>query len=153
MSDPTQEQPAVTPTVSTDPARSRWHVSRIPAHLGRARTSTVVLAVLFLAIGTLYLNIRPATTGTATAGTTGNRAPASTSAPAREPTATTTPAPETTTEQPTTTGQSTTTGGSTDTTTPGGTPGGTPEGTLPTPTVATTTPPPVPTTTVNPPGG
>jgi cytoskeletal protein RodZ len=147
MSEPTQEQPAVTPTVSTAPERSRWHVSRIPGHLGRARTSTVVLAVLFLAIGTLYLNIRPETTGTATT-ETGNQVPASTTAPAPEPTATTTPAPETTTEQSTTTAESTTTGGSTDTTTPEGTT----ESTLPTPT-ATTTPPALPSATVSPPPG
>ena len=30
-----------------------------PRRLGRARTSTVVLAVLFLAIGTLWINVRP----------------------------------------------------------------------------------------------
>jgi hypothetical protein len=59
MTEPTREQPSVTPTVTTAPARSRWHMSRIPPHLGPARTSTVVLAALFLAIGTLYLNIRP----------------------------------------------------------------------------------------------
>jgi hypothetical protein len=117
MSEPTQEQPAVTPTVSTAPERSRWHVSRIPGHLGRARTSTVVLVVLFLAIGALYLNIRPETTGTVTTGT-GNQAPVSTTAPAREPTATTTAAPETTTDQPTTTAGTTTSGVPTDTTTP-----------------------------------
>ena len=74
----TAEQPVVTPSVSTAPARGRWHVSRIPAHLGRARTSTVVLSVLFLAIGTLYLNIRPDVPGTTTPATsdTGTEQPA-----------------------------------------------------------------------------
>ncbi|MCW2531738.1 MAG: hypothetical protein JWP62_1308 [Blastococcus sp.] len=146
MSEPTQEQPAVTPTVSTAPERSRWHVSRIPGHLGRARTSTVVLVVLFLAIGALYLNIRPETTGTVTTGT-GNQAPVSTTAPAREPTATTTPAPETTTGQSTTTEQSTSTGSATDTTTTGGTT----QSTVPTPTG--TTQPTLPSATVSSPTG
>ncbi|MDP9461262.1 MAG: hypothetical protein M3Q22_13780, partial [Actinomycetota bacterium] len=58
MSEPTQEQPQVTATVSpAPPPKSRWDA--IPHHLGRARTSTVVLSVLFLAIGALWLNIRP----------------------------------------------------------------------------------------------
>jgi hypothetical protein len=59
--DPTREQPAVEPTVSTEPApgRPRGWWSAIPRHLGRARTSTLVLAVLFLAIGTLYLYVKP----------------------------------------------------------------------------------------------
>ena len=146
MSEPTQDQPAVIPTVSTAPERSRWHVSRIPGHLGRARTSTVVLVVLFLAIGALYLNIRPETTGTVTTGT-GNQAPVSTTAPAREPTATTTPAPETTTGQSTTTEQSTSTGSATDTTTTGGTT----QSTVPTPTG--TTQPTLPSATVSSPTG
>jgi hypothetical protein len=139
MSEPTQDQPAVTPTVSTAPERSRWHVSRIPGHLGRARTSTVVLVVLFLAIGALYLNIRPETTGTVTTGT-GNQAPVSTTAPAREPTATTTTAPETTTGQSTSTGSvtdTTTTGGTTQSTVP--TPTGTTQPTLPSATVSSPT--------------
>ena len=58
MSEPTQEQPQVTATVSpAPPPKSRWDA--IPHHLGRARTSTVVLSVLFLAIGALWLNVRP----------------------------------------------------------------------------------------------
>ena len=58
MSEPTAEQPQVTATVSpAAPPRSRW--SSIPHHLGRARTSTVVLSLLFLGIGALWLNIRP----------------------------------------------------------------------------------------------
>ena len=96
MSEPTREQPAVTPEVST---RSPWHVSRIPAHLGRARTSTVVLTVLFLAIFALYLYVKPDTTAAVTSGT-GNQVPASPVAPAPETTAPTT-TPEPTQEQPT----------------------------------------------------
>ena len=114
MSEPTREQPAVTPEVST---RSPWHVSRIPAHLGRARTSTVVLAVLFLAIFALYLYIRPDTTGAATAGT-GTSVPAGPTAPASRPAPTTTPAPETTQDRPTPTDQPTTTGSATEVPTP-----------------------------------
>lgn len=37
---------------------SRW-LAAVPRHVGRARTSTVVLSLLFLAIGTLYLNVHP----------------------------------------------------------------------------------------------
>jgi hypothetical protein len=55
---PTAEQPQVTATVSPPtPSRSRW--GGIPRHLGRARTSTLVLSLLFLSIGALWLNIRP----------------------------------------------------------------------------------------------
>ncbi|TFV80125.1 hypothetical protein E4P40_18145 [Blastococcus sp. CT_GayMR20] len=122
MSGSTGEQPAVTPTVSTAPARSRW--SKLPAHLGRARTSTVVLGVLFLAIGTLWLNIRPETpdAGTTTSGVS-DQQPAPTTTPAAPTTAeeTTTPAPETTDDEPTTTEESTTsepTSGTTDSPTP-----------------------------------
>ena len=98
--DRTVEQPVVeTPSVSTAPPPShpRGWWSSIPSHLGKARTSTVVLAALFLAIGALYLNVRPdpvpppPTTG----GTVQTTAPAQTTAPP----ATTTP--ETTTPEPT----------------------------------------------------
>jgi hypothetical protein len=98
--EPTREQPAVTPTVSTDPP-SRWrrHWSVIPSHLGRARTSTLVLAVLFLAIGALYLNVRPAPPGTP-AGDTGVQQPVDppTQAPPTTAPATTSTAPTTTAE-------------------------------------------------------
>ena len=58
MTEPTAEQPQVTATVSPAvPPRSRW--GAIPRHLGRARTSTLVLSLLFLGIGALWLNIRP----------------------------------------------------------------------------------------------
>jgi hypothetical protein len=59
MSEPTSEQPAVVPTLSTAPSASRWRWSDIPSHVGPARTSTVVMAVLFVAIFALYLNVRP----------------------------------------------------------------------------------------------
>jgi cytoskeletal protein RodZ len=116
----TGEQPQVTPTVTTAPARSRW--SKIPAHLGRARTSTVIMSLLFLGIGALYLEIRPTTTGTATAETS-DQQPATTTTPvAPTTTAPTTEAPETTSEAPETTTEdfpTTTPSEPTETTTPG----------------------------------
>ena len=47
-------------SVSTAPpaAPRRWW-SAVPHHLGRARTSTVVLALLFVGLYTLYLYVRP----------------------------------------------------------------------------------------------
>jgi cytoskeletal protein RodZ len=145
---PTAEQPQVTPTVSTVPARSRW--SKLPAHLGRARTSTVILGLLFLAIGTLYLNIRPEPTNPATAGTS-DEAPAGTTTPATRTTAEpTTDAPETTSEVPTITedAPATTSTEPTDTAT---TPGEPTETSVPTGTPPTD-PGTVPTTSVSPPG-
>lgn len=79
MSTPGNEPPAeqvATPTVSTAPTSgtadpphaSWWHWDALPHHLGRARTSTVILAVLFLAVFALYLNVRPDETGTRTTG-------------------------------------------------------------------------------------
>ena len=142
MTEPTEEQPAVTPAVSTAPARSRW--SRIPHHLGRARTSTVVLAVLFLAIGTLYLNVRPDTTGTATTGTS-NEVPAQVTDPVPVPTTTTTPEP--TVEEPTPTVEPTVPGTPTGLSTPEETTGST----LPTPT-GTSPEPTLPSVPTSPPG-
>jgi cytoskeletal protein RodZ len=142
MSEPTQEQAAVTPEVTTAPVGGRW--SRIPHHLGRARTSTVVLGVLFLAIFALYLNIRPETTGTATT-ETGNTAPVQAPASTSESATPTTTVPETTTEQPTTTEAPATTDAPTDTTAPEGTT----ESTVPTP-LGTST---VPTPTLTSPAG
>ena len=145
---PTAEQPVVSPSVSTDPVRGPWHFSRLPSHLGRARTSTLVLSVLFLAIGALYLNIRPPETGA------GQPAPvptSPTSAPETPPEtttsepATTTSAPETPTA-PTTSAEPTTTGGPSETTAPEE-PTETPVPTEPSPSLDV--PPP---TEVNPPG-
>jgi cytoskeletal protein RodZ len=119
---PTAEESAVEPSVSTAPAGDGWR-SRIPAHLGRARTSTVVLSVLFLAIFALYLNIRPETPGTVatTTSDTGTVQPVpTTTAPAPETTAEPTPTPTTTTprttSEPTTSAEPTTTEGPTETT-------------------------------------
>ncbi|SNS85158.1 hypothetical protein SAMN06893096_10958 [Geodermatophilus pulveris] len=53
-------EPPRTPSVSTAPpaAPRRWW-SAVPHHLGRARTSTVVLALLFVGLYVLYLYVRP----------------------------------------------------------------------------------------------
>jgi cytoskeletal protein RodZ len=93
------------PTVSTAPARP-GRFSAIPSHLGRARTSTVVLGLLFVAIFALYLTIKPAdpvTTSTTTTTETGTEQPA----PAPTTTAPETPA-EPTTSAPGTTSAPTT---------------------------------------------
>ena len=52
----TAEQPAA--TTQAPPAARFWR-QRLPGRIGRARTSTVVLAVLFLACSALYLGVRP----------------------------------------------------------------------------------------------
>ena len=94
---PEPAQAATGPTVTTAPpprTARRW--SRIPSHVGPARMSTIVLAVLFVGIFVLYLFVRPPSTATAgttspTSGTgqTTNNAPAPTTTP--PPTRTTTP--------------------------------------------------------------
>ena len=104
--DPTREQPVVEPTVSTEPApgRPRGWWSAIPRHLGRARTSTVIIALLFLAIGTLYLYVKPDPVASAPAGDTGEvtePAPTTPVDPTTTPPTSTQPAP-TTTVDPTT---------------------------------------------------
>ncbi|TFV76642.1 hypothetical protein E4P39_06915 [Blastococcus sp. CT_GayMR19] len=105
MTEPTAEQPQVTATVSpATPPRSRWDA--IPHHLGRARTSTVILSLLFLAVGALWLNIRPdpvapATTGTGTGAVVEQPSAPTTAAPT-VPEPTTEPVPTTTSEAPTT---------------------------------------------------
>jgi hypothetical protein len=85
------------PTVSTAPPPAR---RRIPAHLGPARTSTVILAVLWLALGVLYLNVRPPTPQAASGGGT----TVQTTEPVRTTTAppATSTAPVPTTAEPTT---------------------------------------------------
>jgi hypothetical protein len=112
----TGEQPQVTATVSPpDPPRSRW--GAIPHHLGRARTSTVILSVLFLAIGTLWLNIRPDPEPTAPASGNGavveqpatpDTAVPSTPAPTTEAVPTPSEEPATTPEVPTSTSETAT---------------------------------------------
>ncbi len=93
-------EPSGEPSVSTAPpaAPRRWW-SSVPHHLGRARTSTVVLALLFVGLYVLWLYVRPpdVPTAPATDGTT-VQTPAAT-APA-EPPATT--GPTTTAPAPTT---------------------------------------------------
>ena len=116
MTGSTGEQPQVTATVSPpDPRRSRW--GAIPHHLGRARTSTVILSVLFLAIGTLWLNIRPDPAPTAPASGNGavveqpatpDTAVPTTPAPTTEPVPTTSDVPTTASEEPTTSTSETT---------------------------------------------
>ncbi|GAA3158488.1 hypothetical protein GCM10010531_07380 [Blastococcus jejuensis] len=114
--DATREQEVVDqPTVSTAPPPARPHRwwSGIPSHLGRARTSTAVLGVLFLALFALYLNVRPDPEGTTTTGgdtpvtepatTTGGTTPAPTTTTPPAPTSTAVPTtPEDTTTAPTT---------------------------------------------------
>jgi len=152
--EPTAEQPAVAPTVSTDPQPGPWHISRIPSHLGRARTSTLVLGFLFLAIGALWLNIRPEepsplTTPASNTGTEQQPIPVVPTTTAPETTAEpTTEAPEPTTA-PTTSDEPTATRSPTGTTTaePTGTTG-TSFPTFPSPTAPETASP----TVVSPPG-
>lgn len=147
MTDPEKEQLA-TPTVSTAPAPggARGLFRRIPDHLGRARTSTVVLAVLFVAIYALYLNVKPPAPGTASTSTdTGTTQPAPATSPptttAPETTAEPTTSAPRTTSAPTSAAEPTTTGEEPGTTAPEETA----EPTLPTPTAPTTRAP-VPTT-------
>jgi hypothetical protein len=75
MTTPHEEQPqtevAATPSVTTAPPRARWRFASVPSRLGRARTSTVVLAVLFVAVFVLWVYVRPETVATP-AGTTGD---------------------------------------------------------------------------------
>jgi hypothetical protein len=146
----TGEQPVVEqPSVRTAPAPSRiqrWWAS-VPPHVGPARTSTVVLAVLFLALGSLYLTVRPEPAPVVAVQTT---TPAATTARTKVP-ATSTPA-GTTTETPTPTTVTTTvptsgpTTGTPSATTTTETPTGTVVPTTEVPTTApTTTEPPAPT--------
>lgn len=143
MSTPQDDRPRggdAEPTVSTaptsgtaaEPPTSRWwNWGAVPDHLGRARTSTVILSVLFLAVFALYLNVRPDVTtgGTPSGGGSGGvEAPADPTVPpepepTEEPTPTTDPeetATPTTGSTPTTSSPRTTEPG-TEPTTPTGT--------------------------------
>ena len=128
MSTPADDQApeqVATPTVSTapsgttaPPAPGWWHWKALPDHLGRARTSTVILAVLFVGIFTLYLNVRPDVPDTGTRTTGGGSdvvvpsnpvlptEPTTTPEPTEEPAPTTDPeeteTPEEGTDTPTT---------------------------------------------------
>jgi hypothetical protein len=92
MSQPPEERATDRPEVTTVPAEPPRQ-RRLPAHLGRARTSTLILSVLFLAIGALWLNVRPDPVATTPAGggsdvqqsTTPEPTPPTTEAPTTEP--------------------------------------------------------------------
>ena len=98
----------VSVSTAPPPAPRRWW-SAVPHHLGRARTSTVVLALLFVGVYTLYLHVRPPDPVVAPAQESTVQTPAS-PAPAdpAETTEPTTPAPTTT--DPTSTPPAVTTG-------------------------------------------
>jgi cytoskeletal protein RodZ len=95
---PPEEPPA--PSLSTAPAEgsgsSRTSPDtplrrrRLPSHVGPARTSTVLLAVAFLAIGMLYLFVKPPEPSTAADTGTGSSSPSRSSEPGQVP-ATTAP--------------------------------------------------------------
>ncbi|MGY1834882.1 hypothetical protein ACI79P_07225 [Blastococcus sp. SYSU DS0510] len=123
------------PTDSPSPAPRHGWWAAIPRHLGRARTSTVVLAILFVAVFALWLNVKPPAQGAPATGETAVTEPT-------QPTGTTEPAqteqtepteePETTTQQP-----EPTTSPSAPTTTAPGTTTTAPETTAPAPTGGT----------------
>ncbi len=102
------EQPPA-PSVSTAPAegassgtaspRAPLARRRLPAHIGPARTSTVLLAIAFVAIGVLYMFVKPpAEARTPGAGT---ESPAITAPPVVPTTAAPAEPAAPTTEQPT----------------------------------------------------
>ena len=106
-------EPAVHPAPPT--ARRRWW-SSVPHHLGRARTSTVVLALLFVGLYTLYLHLSstrpdpgtaPVTDGTTVqtpATTAPAESPATTGPTTTAPAPTTSPTPDPTSLPPAETG-------------------------------------------------
>jgi hypothetical protein len=119
------------PAVQTAPAQSGHWWSSVPRHLGRARTSTIVLVLLWVAIFVLYIFVRPepAVTGASTTGNpnTGVQQPAprrtvappTTAHPTTTPPTTTPPHPSPTETSPTTSPHTTSpTGTGTFTTTP-----------------------------------
>ncbi|MGY2128036.1 hypothetical protein [Blastococcus sp. SYSU DS0617] len=63
--EPTVSTAPTSGTAAAPPTSRWWNWGSVPDHLGRARTSTVILSVLFLAIFTLYLNVRPDEQGSA----------------------------------------------------------------------------------------
>jgi hypothetical protein len=102
--EPTRE---LSVSTAPPPAPRRWWTA-VPHHLGRARTSTVVLALLFVGLYALYLDVRPpdppagapsgSTMQTSAPAATGPAEPTETSEPTTTaPTTTTTPAPDGTT--------------------------------------------------------
>jgi hypothetical protein len=114
---------------SVDAAPRRWW-SSVPHHLGRARTSTLVLALLFVGLYVLWLNVRPpdlptapATDGTTvqTPATTAPAEPPATTVPTTTaPAPTTSPTPDPTSLPPAGTGGEETPSGTTPAPTPAG---------------------------------
>ena len=105
--EPTRE---LSVSTAPPPAPRRWWTA-VPHHLGRARTSTVVLALLFVGLYVLYLYVRPpdppaGPTSGSTVQTPVTSAPATTG-PA-EPTQTPGPTTSAPTTTPTTTAEPTT---------------------------------------------
>ena len=86
------DEPTRPLSVSTAPPQAprRWWTA-VPHHLGRARTSTVVLALLFVALYTLYLNVRPPDPAVGTVPDTGSTVQTPASPAPAEPTETAEP--------------------------------------------------------------
>ena len=127
-------------SVSTAPpaAPRRWW-SAVPHHLGRARTSTVVLALLFVGLYTLYLYVRPPEPAGTVPGTDSTvQTPVAPAPVLPTETAEPTTVAPTTTPRTTAPPPATTPGGTAEQTSPG-TAESTPE---PTPTTAEDEPPP-----------
>ncbi len=90
----------VSVSTAPPPVPRRWW-SAVPHHLGRARTSTVVLALLFVGVYTLYIHVRPpdaavapaqeSTVQTPVAPAPGETAEPTTTAPTSAPTTTADP--------------------------------------------------------------
>lgn len=136
--------PAIGDTTTPDVAPGHRWWSAIPRHLGRARTSTVVLGLLFVVVFTLYLNVRPPAEGSPPVAPADSVEEPVTTTEQTEPTGTGTGAEtETETTAPTTTAPRTTTGSPSPTTTApsspdtGSTESTTPETTAPAPTGGT----------------
>ena len=122
---PTTGRPAVR---SAPPSRLRRLWAAVPHHLGRARTSTVVLTILFLAVGTLYLYVRPPVTGVGTIqDPAGSTQPAPATEEPAEPTESAVPTEPTETAETTEPTTTTTPRSTAPTTTPRETEGTTPE--------------------------
>jgi len=108
----TAEQPAVTTSPPAD--RNRVWQRKLPAHLGRARTSTVVIGALFLLLGGLntvlptdpYVDVPTADGGTVRVRSSQYTPPA-TSTPSTTAPATTSEEPRPTSASPTTTARTT----------------------------------------------
>ena len=95
----TAQQPP--PTIGAPAPPAHFWRQRVPAHIGRARTSTLVLGLLFVVFATLYVVVRPAPVEYTTVETTSGqrvRVPVTELGPTTEPPA---PAPPTS-EAPTT---------------------------------------------------